>query len=57
MDNDHNIIITPKGQYTYDADFDCYRRVPDLQDHSHWNTYGWIYAVVLMSAFSIYMSL
>jgi hypothetical protein len=47
MDYDHNIIITPKGQYQYDADHDCYSRVDDKRE-SHWDRWSPIYAVVIL---------
>jgi hypothetical protein len=48
MDNDHNLIITPKGQYAYDADFDIYRRVPEARDLTHAEQFGWVYAVLIL---------
>ena len=50
MDNDHNLIITPKGQYQYDPDYDCYYRVYSEQDLNHWNTYGWLYIILALAA-------
>lgn len=50
MDNDHNLIITPKGQYEYDSDFDVYRRVLDPQELTLAQRYGWIAVTVLLTA-------
>jgi hypothetical protein len=50
MDYDHNLIITPKGQYQYDPESDCYTRVPSEQDLSHWNTYSWLYIIFALTA-------
>jgi hypothetical protein len=49
MDNDHNLIITPKGQYTYDPDHDCYTRVHSHQDFSHWSRFGWLYIILALT--------
>jgi hypothetical protein len=49
MDNDHNLIITPKGQYAYDPDSDCYTRVPTEQDLTHWNQFGWLYVIAALT--------
>jgi hypothetical protein len=51
MDNDHNLIITPKGQYAYDPDYDCYYRVYTAEDLNHWNTWGWLYVILALFAF------
>lgn len=53
MDTDHNIIITPKGQYQYDPDFDIYRRVPEPGDQTHWQRYGWIYVFAVLLAITV----
>ena len=50
MDYDHNIILTPKGQYAYDPDYDCYYRVYTEQDLTHWSKFGWLYVIVLLAA-------
>ena len=51
MDNDHNLIITPKGQYAYDPDYDCYTRVYTEQDLTHWNTWSWLYVIAALAVF------
>ena len=48
MDNDHNLIITPKGQYQYDADSDCYCRVSS--DLTFWDSWGWIAVISVLTA-------
>lgn len=50
MDNNHNIIITPLGQYEYDSDFDVYRRVPSSQETTALAQYGWIYLCLFLTA-------
>jgi hypothetical protein len=50
MDNDHSLIVTAKGQYKYDPDYDCYYRVYTEQDLTHWNQFGWIYVTLLLAA-------
>jgi hypothetical protein len=55
MDNDHNLIITPKGQYVYDPDYDCYYRVCTREDLTHWNQFGWIYVIAILSAVCFYV--
>jgi hypothetical protein len=57
MDNDHNLIITPKGQYQYDSDSDIYRRVPDPQTREAWDQYGWILVTLLLTAITYYVTL
>jgi hypothetical protein len=50
-DHDHNLIITAKGQYRYDADCDCYYRVYTEQDLTHWNQFGWLYVIATLAVF------
>ncbi len=57
MDNDHNLIITARGQYSYDADFDVYRRVPEPRDLSHFEQFGWIYVTLLLTALCFFVTL
>jgi hypothetical protein len=35
--------------YRYDADYDCYYRVYSREDLSHWETYGWIYVIIVLA--------
>jgi hypothetical protein len=51
-DHDHDLINTAHGQYRYDADYDCYTRVYTSQDLNHWNTWGWLYVIAALFAFS-----
>jgi hypothetical protein len=47
----NQIIDTPKGQYSYDAESDCYTRVYSEQDLTRWNTWGWLYVIAALFAF------
>jgi len=51
MDRDHNLIVTAKGQYRYDADCDCYYRVYTEADLTHWNQFGWLYVIAALTVF------
>ncbi len=57
MDNDHNLIVTAKGQYSYDSDFDVYRRVPDAEELTHIQQFGWIYVAVALTALCFFVTL
>lgn len=54
MDYDHNIIITPKGEYRYDPDFDHYVRVPEDREQTHLAQFGWLYICVCILAIAVY---
>ena len=57
MDNDHNLIVTANGQYRYDPDYDCYYRVYESRDLTHWNQFGWIYVCAVLTAICFYVTL
>jgi hypothetical protein len=57
MDNDHNLIVTAKGQYRYDEEYDCYYRVYTEQDLTHWNQFGWLYVLAVLTAICYYVTL
>ena len=49
MDNDHNLIITPKGQYQYNPDLDHYVPVPEANEQTHLAQFGWIYVCAVLT--------
>ncbi len=57
MEHDQNLIITAKGQYAYDADYDIYRRVPEPRDLTHFQQFGWIYVLAILTAVTYYVTL
>lgn len=57
MDDRDIIIQTNRGRYLYDADFDVYRRLPEPKDLSHFQQFGWIYALAILTAVTYYVTL
>jgi hypothetical protein len=56
MNDLYNETITRNGRiYRYDPDYDCYYRVCNPRDLTHWNQFGWIYVVAVLSAVCYYV--
>jgi hypothetical protein len=53
---DEKTITVEDKTYYYDPDYDCYYRRYTRQELGHWDTYGWIYAIVLLAALAVYIS-
>jgi hypothetical protein len=53
MNDLHEKTIEINGRtYHYDPDYDCYYQRYTQAELGHWDTYGWIYTVVLLAIFA-----
>ena len=56
MNEPYTETITRNGAtYRYDPDHDCYYRVYTREDATHWNQFGWIYVLAILSAICYYV--
>jgi len=42
-------VVKDGKTYKYDADYDCYYREYTREELSHWDNYGWIYVIIVLS--------
>lgn len=51
MNDSYNETITRQGKtYHYDPDHDCYYCRYDSADLSHFDQFGWLYLIVILTA-------
>ena len=56
MNDSYNELIERRGkQYRYDPDYDCFYRVHDTSDLTHWQAFGWIYVTSVLCAIAFYV--
>jgi hypothetical protein len=56
MNDLYNETIVKNGvTYRYDPNYDCYYRVCTPEDLTHWNQFGWIYVIAILSAVCYYV--
>jgi hypothetical protein len=50
MTDTYEQTIEVKGvTYYYDPDYDCYYRRYTRAELGHWDSYGWIYTIVILT--------
>jgi len=57
MDDRDIFIQTKQGQFEYDADYDIYRRRPEPRDLTHFQQFGWIYVLAILTVIAYYVTL